>query len=115
MTMRNAIISALILYAMGVSAVQAEDLSRLPGVIAVAESQHRDRWGVDGWHPSLALDGKPDTAWLSDNWEYTHTLAVVFPAPAMVRQVVAEWSDLTQPARCCLGRARPRPRSTSAP
>ena len=71
--------------------MHAANVATMEGVIAVAESQHRDRWGVDGSHPWLACDGKDDTAWLSDNWEYSHTLALIFPRQVTVRQVVLHW------------------------
>jgi len=71
--------------------VHAANLASFPGVVAVAESQHRDRWGVDGSHPWLACDGHDNTSWLSDNWEYSHTLALVFPRQVTAQQVVVHW------------------------
>ncbi|MCE5238223.1 heparinase II/III-family protein [bacterium] len=75
----------------GGATVQAANLATGPGGVAVAESQHRDRWGVDGSQPWLACDGKNETSWLSDNWEYSHTLALIFPRQVTVRQVVIHW------------------------
>jgi hypothetical protein len=82
---------AVALLCLGGATVHADNLARLPGVVAVAESQHRDRWGVDGSHPWLACDGQTNTSWLSDNWEYSHSLALVFPQRVTVRQVVVHW------------------------
>ncbi|MBI2297711.1 MAG: hypothetical protein HYU66_01945 [Armatimonadetes bacterium] len=68
------------------------DLARLPGVAAVADSEHRDRWGVDGWHAPLAIDGDPQTAWVSDNWEVTHALAVLFPRQVSASALRIAWA-----------------------
>lgn len=75
--------------------MHAANLAALDGVVAVADSQHRDRWGVDGYHPREALDGNPGTAWLSDNWEVTHTLALIFPRQVRVREVALRFSYQT--------------------
>lgn len=77
----------------------AMDLTRLDGVVAVAESQYRSRWGLDGYHPHLAIDGNTDssgngertTCWVSDNFEFTHSLAIVFPRLVDVSGVTLHW------------------------
>lgn len=81
----------VILPLFGGATAQAANLAALPGVVAVAESQHRDRWGLDSWHPWLACDGNANTSWLSDNWEYTHTFVLIFPWQSTVQQVVINW------------------------
>ena len=53
--------------------VQAANVAVIEGVVAVADSRHRDRWGVDGYYPRLVCDGKTEgaeaamAAWVSDN------------------------------------------------
>ncbi|MEN6642597.1 MAG: heparinase II/III family protein [Armatimonadia bacterium] len=78
---------------------QAADLAQLPGVVAIADSQHRDRWGLDGWHPWLAFDGRLDTAWLSDDWEVTHSLVLIFPKQVKPAQVVISWGGPQAPQK----------------
>ncbi len=81
-------------------AQEPRNLARLAGVVALAESEHRDRWGLDGWHASLAVDGNRDgsgegartNAWASDNWEYTHTLLLVFPNVVEASEVRVFWA-----------------------
>lgn len=73
--------------------VHAANLAQLDGVQVVADSQHRDRWGVDGYHPFLACDGNANTGWVSDNWEVPHTLAVIFPRQVSVQQVGIRWAS----------------------
>ncbi len=69
------------------------NLARMDGCVAVADSEHRSRWGVDGYHASLAIDGdtRPAACWASDNWEVTHTLAVIFPCQVSVQSVRVVW------------------------
>ena len=33
------------------------NLARMPGVIAVVDTESRDRWGIDGYHSSNLNDG----------------------------------------------------------
>lgn len=91
MTIRCLSVLLVMLSLFGGTTLQAANLAALPGVVAVAESQHRDRWGVDGWHPWLVCDEQANTSWLSDNWEYTHTLVLIFPWQSTVQQVVINW------------------------
>lgn len=82
---------------------ETQNLARLPGVVALAESENRDRWGLDGWHASYAIDGSHDlsgagprtTCWASDNWEYTHGLVIVFPKTATVSELAIFWGGPT--------------------
>ncbi len=71
------------------------DLARLPGVQVVVDSRHRDRWGLDVCRPEAVLDGRAADAyrdaWASDNWEVTHTLALVFPRAVSVTSVGLQW------------------------
>lgn len=77
----------------------AMNLTRLEGTKAVAESQYRNRWGLDGYHPHLAIDGSIDssgegqrtTCWVSDNFEFTHSLAVVFPRQVDAAEISIHW------------------------
>lgn len=81
------------------------NLARLDGALAIADSEHRERWGLDGYHASLAIDGNPDgrgagartTSWVSDNWEVTHALAVVFPRRVNVSAVRVTWAGPNTP------------------
>lgn len=82
------------------------NLARTEGVVALADSQHRDRWGVDGWHAAYACDGRTGVGiancWASDNWEVTHTLALLFPRQARVTGVAVHWggfSSVLTPAK----------------
>jgi len=93
--------SETVLYAvMATATAGAADLARLPGVAVVADSQNRDRWGLDGYHPALVRDGNAagvgvgarTAAWASDNWEVTHTLALVFPVRVKVREIAIHWA-----------------------
>jgi len=72
-----------------------DNLATQPGVVAVADSTHRDRWGVDGYHAANVHDGQlggPATAqWVSDNWEVTHTVGLVFPRRVTIREVRLHW------------------------
>jgi hypothetical protein len=85
------------LLGLGGCPVNAANVALMEGVAALADSQHRDRWGVDGYHPWLACDGQTDpaggpmSAWLSDNWEVTHSLALVFPRRVRMQQAVIHW------------------------
>ncbi|MGD9496946.1 MAG: hypothetical protein AB7Y46_11650 [Armatimonadota bacterium] len=55
--------------------------------------------GLDGYHAALAIDGNPDgsgdgartTSWVSDNWELTHELAVIFPHAVLPERVRLHW------------------------
>lgn len=96
--------TSLLLVAMGLSGsvgAARENLAQLDGVLAIADSQHRDRWGADGFHPEYVCDGNTDrsavraSCWASDNWEVTHTLVLLFP-----RQIAASGANLhwAQPA-----------------
>jgi len=85
----------------------AANVALMEGVVAIADSQHRDRWGVDGYHPWLVCDGKTDAGsaaagWLSDNWEVTHSIALVFPRPVKVGQAVIYWAGVHSPIRFML-------------
>ena len=71
--------------------VKSQDLARRKGVVVVADSQHRDRWGIDGYHPHLVRDGDADSAWLSDNWEVTHAVALIFPHVVRVSGLQVVW------------------------
>ena len=71
--------------------MEPRDLARADGVVVVADSQHRDRWGIDGYHPHLVRDGDGASAWLSDNWEVTHTVALVFPQVVRVSRLQVFW------------------------
>ena len=83
------------------TAVAQDNLARLDGVLSLADSQHRDRWGVDGWHPGYVCDGNTEgsgegartTSWASDNWEVTHTVALVFPQRVTVSEVTVHWGQ----------------------
>ncbi|MBI3921553.1 MAG: heparinase II/III family protein, partial [Armatimonadetes bacterium] len=81
-------------------AQEPQNLARLPGARVLAESEHRDRWGLDGWHAAYVIDGNRDgksdgsriTCWASDNWEYTHTLVILFPTPVKVSGATLFWA-----------------------
>ena len=78
----------------------APNVARMDGVVAVADSQHRNRWGLDGYHADYVRDGNTQgtgagartTSWASDNWEVTHAVALVFPRRVRVGQVRMHWS-----------------------
>ena len=78
------------------------NVARMPGVVAVADSQSRDRWGWDGYHPACVHDGNIEeggrgsrtACWASDNWEVTHALALVFPKRLRAQQVIIHWPKL---------------------
>lgn len=86
---------------------QPANLARLEGAVAIADSTFRDRWGIDGYHAPLTIDGNADsagagmrsTSWASDNWEVTHALAVVFPAQVDLESVRVHWAGSLSPAR----------------
>jgi len=71
----------------------------MDGVVAVADSQHRDRWGLDGYHADYVRDGNAEgtgseartASWASDNWEVTHAVALVFPRRVSTGQVTIHW------------------------
>ncbi len=83
----------------GPAAAQSVNVARLEGVVAVADSQHRDRWGLDGYQAWRAHDGISDgsgkgartAAWASDNWEVTHSLALIFPRRVRVTGARVHW------------------------
>ena len=93
--------AVIVLLALGGCPAHAENVALMEGVVAIADSQHRDRWGVDGYHPWLVCDGQTDAAdaakaaWLSDNWEVTHSIALVFPRRVQVEQKDAQYSHRT--------------------
>ncbi len=79
---------------------QPSNLARLDGVVALADSVHRDRWGLDGYQPWRACDGGADgagagartAAWASDNWEVTHSLGLLFPRRVLLTGVAIHWA-----------------------
>jgi heparinase II/III-like protein/F5/8 type C domain-containing protein len=83
----------------GSVAAAQENLARLEGVLAIADSQHRDRWGTDGFHPQYVRDGNTDrgamraSCWASDNWEVTHTLVLLFPRRMTVSGANLHWAQ----------------------
>ncbi|HZP81116.1 MAG TPA: heparinase II/III family protein [Chthonomonadaceae bacterium] len=82
------------------------NLARLPGVVAVVDSEHRDRWGIDGYHAACLNDGivsgSETQEWMSDNWEVTHTAALVFPQAVRVQKVTFHWGNSLTPRRATL-------------
>jgi hypothetical protein len=82
------------------------NLARLPGVIAIVDSEHRDRWGVDGYHAANLCDGvipaNVTQAWASDNWEVTHTAALVFPQRVHVARFTFHWLNNLTPRHATL-------------
>ena len=101
------------LVALGGCHVYAENVAVMDGVVVIADSEHRDRWGVDGYHARFAADGKtddagsPQAAWLSDNWDVTHSIALAFPRRVRVTQAVIHWAgDNDTPSRFTLNGLR---------
>ncbi|NSW57108.1 MAG: heparinase II/III family protein [Armatimonadetes bacterium] len=90
-----------------IAQAQPANLARLDGAVAIADSTHRDRWGIDGYHAHLAIDGNTNsagdgmrtTSWASDNWEVTHSLTVIFPAEADLESVRIHWAGSLAPSR----------------
>lgn len=86
---------------------QPANLARLDGAVAIADSTHRDRWGLDGYHARLAIDGNTDStgdgvrtaSWASDNWEVTHSLTVILPAEGDLESVRIHWAGSLAPSR----------------
>ena len=86
---------------------QPANLARVDGAVAIADSTHRDRWGIDGYHAHLAIDGNTDsagggmrnTSWASDNWEVTHSLTVILPAEGDLESVRIHWAGSLAPSR----------------
>ncbi len=79
----------------GAQQKQLLNAARLPGVMAVTDTESRDRWGIDGYHASCLIDGLIPTvqeqAWASDNWEVTHSAALVFPVEVKVNKITLHW------------------------
>ncbi|OGV81791.1 MAG: hypothetical protein A3K19_26360 [Lentisphaerae bacterium RIFOXYB12_FULL_65_16] len=80
--------------------MQAGNVVRLDGVLALGDSVHRDRWGVDGYQPGCVLrDVDPASGpvsagpacWASDNWDATHALVLVLPRRVSVTAVTLHW------------------------
>ena len=92
-----AVLAALLLLGSGASAM---NVATLDGVVVIADSQSRNRWGLDGYQPHLAIDGNSDssgagtrtTSWASDNWEVTHSLALIFPRQVAATEVRIHWA-----------------------
>ncbi|HOX37269.1 MAG TPA: heparinase II/III family protein [Candidatus Brocadiia bacterium] len=93
-------IPLLVLSLLGGADAAPSNMARLNGVVAVADSQCRDRWGIDGYHPDCVRDGNRDgseagamtASWASDNWEATHALALVFPRRINADSVKVYWA-----------------------
>ncbi len=85
---------------------EASGVVQEPGTIAVADSEHRDRWGANGNPPQLVQDGDPKTCWVSDNWEVTHTIALLLPKAIRVTGISVVWarwgSQTLTPTQCIL-------------
>jgi hypothetical protein len=58
----------LVFLACGGARVLADNLAATSGVMAVADTEHRDRWGAASYPPGLVCDGNESTCWISDNW-----------------------------------------------
>ncbi|MCC7491472.1 MAG: heparinase II/III family protein [Fimbriimonadaceae bacterium] len=75
----------------------------LPVALALADSAHRDRWGLDGYHAAQALDGRSADrrldCWVSDNWEVTHSLVLLLPQRADLSAVRVTWWAHQTPRR----------------
>lgn len=85
----------ILLAVVSVPSEARENVARLPGVIAVVDTESRDRWGIDGYHAANLCDGVLPTVqeqvWASDNWEVTHTAALILPRRARVEAVTLHW------------------------
>jgi hypothetical protein len=99
-TASGVLLAACVAGVSGGLAAEGINLARLEGVLALADSEHRDRWGLDGYQAGRAHDGLTDgagegartRAWASDNWEVTHSLVLVFPRRVAVSAVRLHWA-----------------------
>jgi hypothetical protein len=60
----------LLALALHVLAGESHTLTQLQGIRVLADSQHRDRWGADGFHPSWVLDDPSSVSDFAPGGEY---------------------------------------------
>ncbi len=80
-----------------------KNVAQIPGVIAVTDTENRDRWGIDGYHASYLHDGVIPTvleqAWASDDWEVAHSAALIFPKLIRAEKITLHWWNKLTPTR----------------
>jgi hypothetical protein len=87
---------SLVFFLLGTPRAVAGNLAGMPGVAAIADSEHLDRWGGADYQPGLVCDGNDQTCWFSDNWEVTHSIVLLFPRLAKVNGVTVTWASWGQ-------------------